>query len=407
MTEKPKKLRIAFLSTEFITEDDASGGLSNYLVRVGLGLLSYGHKPVVFVRSHINEETTYKGITVFRIHPEPDFFIKAIDKLTFKRLKRPLRNIAFSKTCRSLVMAEHEKEPFDIVQAASYAATALYAPEKIPVVVRLSSIESLWRKASGWPLTIAQWLIEYLEEKAIKKADGVFAPSRVIAEKANTLFNVPAAVIEPTYVPESFELDSSVLEQCDKADYLLYYGTISRLKGCGTIAEALPELFRKYPHIAFIFVGNSDPFSGDPIISRIRSNAGAKGNNIIFLDNIPHSRLYPLIHNARAIVLPSLIDNLPNTCIESMSMGKIVVGTRGASFEQLIEDGVSGFLAMPGNPSSLLDCIDRALTLPPSQKDELTLRVKKRIAMLSAEKTLPALLQYYEKVIDNRGNKNR
>ncbi len=44
------------------------------------------------------------------------------------------------------------------------------------------------------------------------------------------------------------------------------------------------------------------------------------------------------------LFLPSRIDNLTNTCIESMALGKVVIGTQGAIFEQLIEDGVNCFL---------------------------------------------------------------
>src|ERR1051326_7456438 len=45
-----------------------------------------------------------------------------------------------------------------------------------------------------------------------------------------------------------------------------------------------------------------------------------------------------------SVVLPSLIDNLPNSCLEAMGLGRVVIGTKGTSFEELITDEANGFL---------------------------------------------------------------
>lgn len=399
-------MHIAFLTNEFVTEDNTSGGLSNYLVKVAHGLILLGHRPVVFVRSHVNGEAVYNGIKVHRIRPEPGLLIKAVDILTMKQFSGPLRVIAFSKACRNTLLREHKKEPFDIVQAASYDAVALCRTDKIPVVVRLSSIESLWRKAYEKPLTPAQRMYEYQEMRAIKKADGVFAPSFVIAENARKLLDLSVAVIESPFVADSIVPDPSAVEKCRDKDFLLFFGSIGRLKGCGVIAEILPELFRKYPGMVFVFAGRMENYSGRPMIDYIYERAGSFKKNIVYLGPLPHSGLYPVIQNARAVVLPSLIDNLPNTCLESMSLGKIVIGTKGTSFEQLIEDRISGFLASPGDPGSLLESIELALGLSPAARKDMVARAQGRIRALAVEKTIPALIGYYGKVIDERGKRS-
>jgi hypothetical protein len=49
-------MRIAFLTSEFISEKESfDGGLSNYLYKVALELLKNGHNPIIVVVSKKNE----------------------------------------------------------------------------------------------------------------------------------------------------------------------------------------------------------------------------------------------------------------------------------------------------------------------------------------------------------------
>jgi glycosyltransferase involved in cell wall biosynthesis len=66
----------------------------------------------------------------------------------------------------------------------------------------------------------------------------------------------------------------------------------------------------------------------------------------------------------RVIVLPSRSDSFPNACLEAMVRGKLVEGTRGASFEQWIDDRESGLLCEIDDRQSLQSTIERALTHP-------------------------------------------
>jgi len=84
---------------------------------------------------------------------------------------------------------------------------------------------------------------------------------------------------------------------------------------------------------------------------------GEYADRLIFIGQIPHEQLYPVISGARLVVLPSLIDNMPNACLEAMALGKPVVGTRGASFEEMIRDGETGFLVPAGDAGALADTL--------------------------------------------------
>jgi hypothetical protein len=61
-------MRIAFLTTEFITEAYFSGGLANYLHRVSRSLAAYGHDVHVVTYSDRNGLfVTPEGVSVHRV----------------------------------------------------------------------------------------------------------------------------------------------------------------------------------------------------------------------------------------------------------------------------------------------------------------------------------------------------
>jgi glycosyltransferase involved in cell wall biosynthesis len=61
-----------------------------------------------------------------------------------------------------------------------------------------------------------------------------------------------------------------------------------------------------------------------------------------------------------AAVLPTLVDNLPNTLIESLLLRVPVIGSRGASIDELVEAGRSGDLVPVGDSVALADSMIRA-----------------------------------------------
>ena len=66
-----------------------------------------------------------------------------------------------------------------------------------------------------------------------------------------------------------------------------------------------------------------------------------------------------VLRRADVAVLPSQVDNLPNTVIESLSLGIPVLGSRGASIDELVEEGRSGHLVAFGDVQALANALIR------------------------------------------------
>jgi glycosyltransferase involved in cell wall biosynthesis len=64
-----------------------------------------------------------------------------------------------------------------------------------------------------------------------------------------------------------------------------------------------------------------------------------------------------VVAGAEASVLPSQVDNLPNTVIESLSYGVPVVGTYDSSVDEIVEDSVTGRLVKFGDTKALANAM--------------------------------------------------
>lgn len=389
-------MRIAFITPEYITEPNFDGGLANYLYRVSLALKDFGHEPLIIVGTNRDDVIFHGGIQVNRVDVTlPGRAI--LQHIPYVRRLIPAMQWIWQSWRLNRRLSElQNQQRIDVAQFASYTGTALFRSKEIPSVVRISSMQSLLDSANAVTNTLTRKLQIFIEYFALGKADHLFGPSRLIAEAVANKTGHPVTVIESPFLMSEMRWDCQLYHDLLAGkDYLLFFGTLSRLKGAHVIAAILPDLLSRHSSIYFVFAGKDAGYNGNPMMNHLWEKAGKSRGRIIHLGVLPHHQLYPIIQNARSIVLPSLIDNLPNSCIESMSLGQIVVGTQGASFEQLIDDGSSGFLCTQNDPASLLDKIDRALNLDLSQRNEITKNAKARIAQLAPDLTVKTLIDFY------------
>jgi glycogen synthase len=205
--------------------------------------------------------------------------------------------------------------------------------------------------------------------------------------------------MEPPFLFEPGPLNDEILRnRLSGKRYLLFFGAVGLLKGVAVIAEIIDELLCQYEGLFFVLIGQDKGYRGRPMMEHLWNRAGQNRQRVLHLGVIPHPCLYPILQNAHAVVLPSLIDNLPNTCLEAMALRRVVIGTRGASFEQLIEDGRSGFLAEKNSGPSLLEKIREAMALDDFARKAMGDCARERILKLSPERAATELIAFLERV---------
>jgi glycosyltransferase involved in cell wall biosynthesis len=268
-------------------------------------------------------------------------------------------------------------------------------------VTRLSSYRPLWDRRAGIP---ENWFVRmrwWLEEKAIRRTKIHYAPSAFVAKHVEEGYGLKVQVVETPFFQEVHETDASLYESALKGKrYLLFFGRLTQMKGVHRLAEALPAVLRQFPELHAVFAGADTSLApdGGGMRDYIRKTVGDElQNRLLFFDPLRHEQLYPIIQHAEWVVLPSIVDNLPNTCLEAMGLGRPVIATKGSCFEQLITDGQNGFLCEADDAESLQAILKLVLNLSPDDRERIGREARSSLERLRPENSIPALIEYFKK----------
>ena len=427
-------MRIAFVTPEFVTEEYFSGGLANYVHRLSSALAERGHHVHVLVRSSQAQETFTLGrVHIHRVLVDspspwvPSFVRQALNELpdgerlqlgsrntwvpcaARRALKEPHQWLKFSWLAWRRLEALNREQAFDIVQLANYQACGLFVAmlSRIPHVTRLSSFQKIWNKAGRSRRlpgeSLEEWLTESLELLQLRSGCHLFAPSRWLAAAVSAhLGSVRVDVVpSPAFIETASFDEGPFRDRLEGHQYLLFFGRYQLHKGAHILARALPAVFRALPACEAVFVGRDIESELGPSMEAYiyRCSPGFE-SRLHFFGETPHEQLFPIVKGARLVVLPSLVDNLPNAMLEAMSLGRPVVGTFGASFDEVIQDGKSGFLVAPGHPDELADKIIQAWNHP--ELDSIGEAASTIMGAFSREYVATATLEYFRRAMNER-----
>lgn len=172
-------------------------------------------------------------------------------------------------------------------------------------------------------------------------------------------------------------------------------GNLSALadhKDYPTWLEAARLLASRHPQLYFIIAGKGA--EEEAIRSVISKNRLDERIRLIgFRNDIPS-----VMRSLDIFLMSSKTEGLGTILIEAMAAGVPVVATRAGGIPELVEDGVTGLLAAPGDSEGLANAVTRLLEDP-----DLRVRVKnnalKKAGEFSFRKTAEATLAIYREII--------
>jgi glycosyltransferase involved in cell wall biosynthesis len=347
-------MRIAFLTPQFPSETSIGEGLGSYVYRIAKVLLESGHEPEVFVLSqHASQMSSYNGVLLHRVNWKKDQPLLHFLKGWFpsRSLRRSLELLLQARALSAALERRHAGAPFQIVQSADWLATGLLVRRNRGRlhIVRCSSAADLYGKIDG-NVSIADYCRGCLERLSMKRAEIVYAPSHYLADYFYRTHKMDVRVVRPPRYLDVQALPSPTFPLPER--FFVHFGLLIERKGTDLLAQALPLAWRRAPDLTMIWCG--DPLNHSKLESW-RSSWGKRANQVHITGRITKAEMYAVLQRADAAVLPSQIDNLPNTVIESLMFGIPVIGSRGASIDELVDEGENGHLVALGDVNGLAE----------------------------------------------------
>lgn len=340
-----RPLRIAFLTPEYITDYPTLGGLGQYLQRMALALRDAGHEPEIFTVGRGEASVaTHDGIRVETVARTHDRLIgvvtRPLDAVTRGYTIAALRRLAGARELAKALERRHREQPFNLVQTSDYGFAGLFVgrADGRRHIVRCSWAADLFLALDG-RRGIGE-LTAWLERRCIAKADEAYAPSEFLARYFREQHGLRVSVVRPplqaitNVVPPAAPLPQR---------YLVHFGRLSKRKGTEAIAQALPLAWEAEPELRMVWAGG-EVWPGE--MERYRAFWRPGEDRVQWLDALPREELHAVVAQADASVLPSIADNLPNTAIESLLLGTPVIAFRGASLDEIADDGCGTLVPM-------------------------------------------------------------
>lgn len=399
-------MHIGFLTPEYPLRNAKTGGLGTYIRKTAQELHNRNHKISIFLESDRNGEVDDRGVTVYEVKC-PSLYYGLNSNSLMKQLLRVGYILYSSFKIKNKVLQIHKTNPLDIIQSSNYFAPGLFLTKNknVPCISRVSSYAPLYHAAFGIPRSFGDYLIDYFELKQVVDAYKSFSPSRFMQsvysryEHCNLDF-IPTPIELPKSVKSDDSLLTTIFKKIPSRRYILYFGSLSRIKGADLMADVINKIAPHYPQIGFVFIGHDYGLpNGTPISKFISKQCPKHKGNILFVTHQLHETLYPVIKNSLGVVIPSRVDNYPNTCLEAQSLGIPVIGTNDSSIDELIDDGKTGFIADNSSSSSIASKIEILLHMGKKERLEMKQNIDKNIFAILKEDRVTTLVRYYANII--------
>lgn len=138
-------------------------------------------------------------------------------------------------------------------------------------------------------------------------------------------------------------------------------GSVQKRKAQNILLDVIKEFLEIKPNLKFHIVGViSKTWGGDSIFNDIKKSKYSQ--KFIFYGHSDEALLY--MQAADLLIFTSYAEAFPRTVAEYMSLGKLILASNVSGVNEMIKDGVNGYLFDPTNSLSLVEAFRR------SQNDE-------------------------------------
>jgi glycosyltransferase involved in cell wall biosynthesis len=342
-------MHICFLCNEY--PPAPHGGIGSFTQTLARELVRHGHTVSTVGLYPIGSERTEddQGVTVIRLP------LGRIPKLriaaNYLRVQRTLKRL-------------DRERPIHILEGSDRAFFLVSPRLRIPRILRMhgghvATLTNLGQKPEK------QKVLE--ERRSFRVATHLCACSRFVGETSRRRLDLGDRPITVLLNPVDLRIFQPHDPALEEDGLIVCVGTIIERKGIRQLVEAMPRVIDTYPRARLIAYGNDtcDPATGGSFTKVLeRQVPPALSDRITFAGPVPRDRLPGMMAKASVCIYPSHVEALPIAWVEGLAMGKAVIGARIGPGPEVIEEGVSGLLCDPHDPTDIAAALRRLLSDP-------------------------------------------
>jgi len=388
-------MKIGFLTPEYPHEKTGnSGGLGTSIKNLAHALTALGHEVVVLVYEQKNDAVFFdKAVEIHQIK-----------NIKFKGLSWYLTRKKLEKTINTL----YDANKIEIIEATDWTGiTSFIKPEKCPIVIKLNGSDTYFCHLDNRPV---KWTNKFHEKRALQKADAHVSVSAYTAKMTNQVFNQDNSF---TIIHNGIDMNLFQNDHVNSSvnrNVVLYFGTLIRKKGLLELPLIFNIIHEKNPNAQLVLVGKdtSDIISGNAstwqMMQELFSSSALE--KVTYFGPVAYSEVRKQIEKATVCVFPTYAEALPVSWLEAMAMEKAVVASNIGWGNEIVDNGVSGFVAHPSNHKEYADKIVQLLS-DSTLRENMEHEAKKRIAShFEINLIANQNVDFYIKVIEKKKRTN-
>lgn len=328
-------MKIGFITSEYPhSKVTHAAGIGTSIKNLAVTLVKKGEQVTVFVyHQKENAIVVDEGVTIH---------------LIAKRRYKIFTWYHYRKQLNYYINSVVKNEGLQLLEAPDWTGITAFMRFKVPLVIRFHGSDAYFCKLEGRKQKFKNFTFEKL---ALKRASAYIAPTTYAGDQTQKIFRLDKTKIKTIHYGLQTHLFQNVSPNIYNRNTILYIGTIIRKKGVLELARIFNKVLLEQPEAKLILIGGdtgdikTETASTYQLVQDLLSTEAKRQTN--YLGKIPYSEVQQQIKEAHVCVFPSFAETLGMVTIESMALQKPVVNTSIGWAQELIDDGVNGYLVHP------------------------------------------------------------
>ena len=365
-------LKIAYISYEY-TPDIGQGGIATYISHISRAMLQLGHYVEIFSGSPLREcSEIYNDVLTHRI-----------------LCKNPGE---FRENVVSKFEERHKVVSFDAFECAEINADGAYIKDRfpnLPLVVKLHAPTYLLIKLLNNHTSLVskmRFLLGNLRQGIWRpwgkpdlsrdkdyiftsKADILLSPSKSLKKIIAQDWRIPLNQIN--VIPNPYEPSSQTLSIPINRSYkiganinILFIGKLNIQKGGLLLADLIPNVLNSFNNVNFTLVGGDGPshLKGITMQSYLKQRI-VDHDRVYFAGAVNLDEVPRFLSKSDIVIIPSLWENFPYVCLEAMSAGRAIIGSKNGGMSEMLANG-AGILVSVNGYKELIKALELLISNP-------------------------------------------